>query len=361
MTTAMENILGQFFWVGLSGPELTPDERTFLTDARPGGIILFRRNVVSPIQLQALLDTIYRLYEAIDAPPPWVAVDEEGGRVQRLQTILARLPSARWLGEHPDFPHLEFHRAVAGCLHALGIRVNLAPVLDLAYPHGWMHRMDRCFSPRPRLVARMGRIMHTAYRHVGVALCMKHFPGLGRAHADTHVDRARITVDRRTLWRTDLWPFRSMRRRIPMTMVAHAEITPLDPGTPASLSPNAYGWLRDKMRYTGLILTDDLHMEAVARRWSTVEAARRAIQIGADGVLICHNLLAVDLALAELRAALAHGDLVTTLQRAYRRILRVKRRWLRPPIRPDREAFHSWRERLYTILATCGPESATAQ
>jgi beta-N-acetylhexosaminidase len=342
--------LGQLVWVGLEGPELTPYEREFLRDVRPGGVILFRRNVVHPEQLGLLIEDVYR---TVGSPPPWIAVDEEGGRVQRLQGILPALPSAHWLSQTTGFPHERYHELVAECLFHLGIRVNLYPVLDLCRPDAWMHGLERCIAADPRAVVRQARRIARAYRRWGMALCMKHFPGLGRAVQDTHTGRAVVETDEATLWETDLRPFRSMAPHIPMTMVAHAEYTALDPGVPASLSPRVYDLLRRRIRYSGLALTDDLQMDAVSLRWSPIEAAVLALRAGADGLLFAHGLTVADLALAEIRAHLAHSA-EPTLAARIRRILRWKARYLREPPRVAWSELETARRRLAGLLDAFG-------
>ncbi|GBC84122.1 Beta-hexosaminidase [bacterium HR11] len=354
MSIDVRTYLGQLFWVGLEGLELAPYEREFLRDVRPGGIILFRRNVGHPEQLGRLIEDVYR---TVGSPPPWVAVDEEGGRVQRLQGILPTLPSAHWLSQVPGFPHERYHELVAECLFHLGIRVNLYPVLDLCQSDSWMHGFERCIAADPRVVVRQARLIARAYRRRGVALCMKHFPGLGRAVQDTHVGRAVVPVDEATLWATDLRPFRAMRRWIPMTMVAHAEYPAWDPGVPASLSARVYEVLRRRLRYSGLALTDDLQMDAVARRWSPVEAASLALRAGADGLLFAHGLTSADLALAEVRAHVAYRA-EPALAARIRRILRWKARYLREPPRVAWPEFDIARRRLTGLLDAFGWSSA---
>ncbi|MCS7312120.1 MAG: hypothetical protein NZ742_04305 [Acidobacteria bacterium] len=350
MDIDVRTCLGQFLWVGLEGIELAPHEREFLRDVRPGGIILFRRNVDHVDQLGQLIEDVY---QTVGWPPPWIAVDEEGGRVQRLEGILPALPSAHWLSQTAGFPYERYHELVAECLFHLGIRVNLYPVLDLCQPNSWMHGLERCIAADPRVVVWQARLIARAYRRRGVALCMKHFPGLGRAIQDTHVGRAVVPVDEATLWATDLRPFRALARWIPMTMVAHAEYPVWDSGIPASLSARVYDVLRQRLRYSGLVLTDDLQMDAVARRWSPVEAARIAFRAGADGLLFAHGLTSADLALAEIRAHLAHQAEPTLVVRI-RRILRWKTRYLREPLRVVRAKFSTARRRLTGLLDAFG-------
>ncbi len=344
---------GQHLWIGITGPELAPEERDLLKDLQPSGIVLFQRNCISADQVIDLIQSIQSLLQR----PAIIAIDEEGGRVERLKGILPHRPPASTWPHHPE-PFAEVVIETTRALQALGIHMNLTPVVDIARPDGWIALEDRCFGTDPDTVTDYARRYIFLVQGLNGFTCMKHFPGLGAGHEDTHRSQTRIGIPFEELWNVDLLPYRRLARHATAVMVAHAEYEALMTDLPASLNPEAYRILRQRLRFGGLALTDDLHMDAIALRWSPSEAARMAIQAGADILLIGHDPFAADLVAEHLRLARAHHALVAALERSRHRIERFFRIHVDQLNRsPSRSEFDRHRNRLMEALQRGGLNS----
>jgi beta-N-acetylhexosaminidase len=327
---SLEDRVGQLLWIGFDGTAPGPALTRLLQDVRPGGLILFARNIGSAPQVRALNEALAAALRV----PPFLALDQEGGRVNRLRGILGPTPSAAALASRKDADRAvgRFAAATARALRLLGFNVNFAPVLDLSdedLPNGIG---DRGFGTDPGRVAGLARRFARAHLDAGVLPVGKHFPGLGRARADTHVALPVIEAGRAALWETDLLPYRRLARVLPIVMAGHACYTGLQRSDrePASLAKEVVdGLLRRRIGYRGLILTDDLEMGAVDQGMDGGEQALRALRAGNDGLMFCRS---------EERIREAHGALVDAfrarwlpagrLQASLRRILGLKRRRL---------------------------------
>lgn len=274
--------------LGCAGPELSEGERRFFASADPWGFILFARNILDPEQTRALTAAL-RDCVGRDAP---VLVDQEGGRVARL-----RGPDWReWapaLEECAGLPpeararamHLRY-LLIAGELREVGIDVNCAPVLDLAREetHGVLR--NRCYSSDPDEVALMGRAVAEGLLAGGVLPILKHMPGQGRAPLDSHADLPVVEAVADEL-QADFAPFRALAD-MPMAMSAHVVYRALDPDRPATQSPRMIRAIRESIGFGGLLMTDDLSMQAL--RGGLGERAAAALGAGCDMVLHCNGL-----------------------------------------------------------------------
>jgi beta-N-acetylhexosaminidase len=272
---------GRVLMVGLTGPELSSGEKRSLEQVRPGGVILFRRNLDSRERLaRVMLDL-----DGVLVDSPWIAVDQEGGRVSRLEPWIGPTPSASVLGSAgPDEAH-RFGRETGRELARFGFNLDFAPVVDLCPPDRPNGIGDRSWGTDPEAVAELtGRFLdglHTA----GVAGCLKHFPGLGDTVVDSHVEMPVCRRDKDALLRVDMLPYRELGRSAPVVMVCPV------PGRPASLSPPIItGLLRELVRYTGMVTADDMEMGAVAHLDTDGAAAVQAIRAGTDLLPYCADL-----------------------------------------------------------------------
>ncbi|MFO1106551.1 MAG: glycoside hydrolase family 3 N-terminal domain-containing protein [Amaricoccus sp.] len=297
---------------GCAGPDLGPDERHFLAEADPWGFILFGRNITGPDQLRRLTGT---LRETVGRAAP-VLIDQEGGRVARLQAPHWRewLPALEECARLPVGPLRARamglrYRLIAGELSAVGIDVNCAPVLDLAGDATHPVLRNRCYGGDPAEVAAIGRAVAEGLLAGGVLPVMKHMPGQGRAPLDSHRDLPVVTASEAEL-QADFAPFRALAD-LPMAMTAHVIYRALDPDRPATLSPRLVRLIREEIGFGGLLMTDDLSMRALTGAFGgRVEAALAA---GCDLVLHCNGDPAEMAAVAEAAprlagAALARAD-----------------------------------------------------
>ena len=223
---------------GCAGPSLSPEERAFFRDVDPVGFILFKRNCESPDQVRALVRALRATIGRADAP---VLIDQEGGRVARLQPPHWRkYPAAATLGALGDTRAEEAvrlaARLIADDLAALGITVDCLPVLDVRQPDASPVIGDRAYSSEPAAVARLGKVACEGLLEGGVLPVIKHIPGHGRATVDSHDALPRVTAPRAELDATDFAPFRALST-MPWAMTAHIVYSAIDAEMPATLSP----------------------------------------------------------------------------------------------------------------------------
>ena len=281
--------------IDLTGTTVTPEERGLLQHPLVGGVILFTRNYTDPAQLSALVSAIH----AERSPPLIVAVDHEGGRVQRFREGFSRLPPPRRIGHEYDLDAragLALSRALgwlmAAELRAHGVDISFAPCVDLDY--GVSFITDRAFHARPDAVSQLSLAWMQGMRDAGMSATAKHFPGHGAVVADSHVT---LPVDRRTLedLAGDLSPYRRLiANGLPAVMMAHVLFPAVD-AAPASLSSR---WIRDVLRgelgFQGVVFSDDLSMGGAAAAFGDVVArARSAMSAGCDMLPVCNNRASV--------------------------------------------------------------------
>jgi beta-N-acetylhexosaminidase len=255
---------------------------TSVVDLGVGGVFLSHGNVQTATQVRALADGL----RARAGRPLLVSTDEEGGRVAVTRPLVGRAPSPRRLAAQSTPEQVRASAASLGTrLAALGVDLDLAPVLDLdAGPSGGVVG-DRSFSAEPERAAAYGLAFSRGLRDAGVTPVVKHFPGQGRSAADTHRTTAVVGAPLEQLRSTDLVPFqRAVDAGAPVVMLNHLGYAALDGDVPASLSPRAYSLLRST-GFRGVAMTDSLGMGAVNLRWDFPTAAVLAVGAGADAVL----------------------------------------------------------------------------
>ncbi|CCJ05511.1 beta-N-acetylhexosaminidase [Methylocystis sp. SC2] len=281
------------FICGLKGPALEADERAFLRDAAPWGVILFRRNVDAPDQIARLTADIR---DALGRHAP-VLVDQEGGRVQRLGPPHWRAypAAARFERAAADAAQAERlawlgARLIGHDLRSVGVDVDCLPVLDAPAEDSHSIIGDRAYSRDPARVAAIGRAAAEGLMAGGVAPVMKHIPGHGRARADSHLELPVVSARREDLELMDFAPFKA-NADLPMAMSAHVVYSAIDPAAPGTLSKAVIGDIvRSYIGFDGLLMTDDLSMKALTGSFR--ERAERAIGAGCDLVLHCNGDLA---------------------------------------------------------------------
>ena len=280
---------GQLLMVGIPGPRMDEVALELVRDLRVGGIILFARNIEDPEQDWELTRDLQREALAAAGRPLLIAVDQEGGRVQRLKEPFTIIPPARELGitrTPEEVEHLA--RQVGRELALVGINVNLAPVLDVPRSPA-CPQWDRAYSSDPERAARYALAAIRGYLSGGVIPVAKHFPGLGDTMADSH-EVLPLALSGDAKREADLLPFQqAVASGVPMIMTAHLRVPEWDE-RPATLSPVALqDWLRGRLGFKGVIITDDLEMGAIATSLPASHGAREALAAGADLLLICNN------------------------------------------------------------------------
>ncbi|HQF30352.1 MAG TPA: beta-N-acetylhexosaminidase [Hyphomicrobiales bacterium] len=277
---------------GCAGTELKPEERALFADAPPWGLILFLRNCESPEQIEALVASFRELVGRVDAP---VLIDQEGGRVQRLRPPLAPNypPAARFGALHGLDAQAGIAAARLGArligadLAALGINVDCLPVLDLGLPVTHKVIGDRAYGGDMATVITLGRAVCEGLLSAGVLPVIKHIPGHGRAMADSHLELPVVATPAAELAATDFVPFAALAD-MPLAMTAHVVYSALDAERPATTSPTVISEIiRGHIGFSGLLMSDDLSMKALAGSFAARTEA--AIAAGCDVVLHCNG------------------------------------------------------------------------
>ncbi|MEO0485039.1 MAG: beta-N-acetylhexosaminidase [Pseudomonadota bacterium] len=282
---------------GCAGPVLSAQEAAFFRDADPWGFILFDRNLENPAQIRALTASL-RAAVGREAP---ILIDQEGGRVQRLWPPTWRQhPPALDLCEAAPDPVCAMYlrgRLIAAELAALGIDVNCAPNADIATADTHPRLRNRCYGTRAADVIRRARAMADGLLAGGVLPVVKHMPGHGSATKDSHLELPVVTKSRDALAAQDAAPFAALND-LPMAMTAHVVFTAYDEARPATTSPTLHRVMRGEIGFGGLLMTDDLAMEALTG--TPAERAEAAQAAGCDIILHCNGALAEMETLAHL-------------------------------------------------------------
>jgi len=285
---------------GCSGHRLTAEERAFYAEAKPWGFILFRRNVDSPEQVKALVSELRDSVGRDDAP---VLIDQEGGRVQRLGP-------PHWPKYPPGAAYLKATndptaarelvrlgaRLIAHDLRELGITVDCVPVLDVPVPGAHDIIGDRAYAQDPATVTQLGRAAAEGLLAGGVLPIIKHIPGHGRAFSDSHHDLPVVETAIEDLDAWDFAPFKALSD-MPMAMTAHVVFTAVDAKRPATTSKKAIRLMRERLGFSGLIMSDDLSMQALSG--TLTERAEQSLKAGCDVVLHCNGDLTEMAAVAD--------------------------------------------------------------
>lgn len=267
---------------GIAGTRLAPAERDFFRSADPWGFILFARNVENPEQLRRLTGD---LRDAVGRDAI-VTVDQEGGRVQRLRAPHWReWPAPLDQAEAGARAMWLRYRLIGAELRDAGIDSDCAPTLDVAQADTHPFLRNRCFGTDPARVAELGRAAADGLLAAGVLPIMKHMPGHGRAVADSHHDLPMVSVGEDELDALDFAPFRALND-LPMGMTGHIRFAALD-DAPATSSARMVAMIRDKIAFDGLLVTDDIGMNALSG--TEPERAAASIAAGCDLVLHCNG------------------------------------------------------------------------
>lgn len=332
MKTSLLETLGQHLIMGFEGEQVDSSVRKLLDTYRPGGVILFARNLRTAEQTAKLLRDVCTILPY----RPFLSVDEEGGTVDRLKKILPALPSAGSVGRTGQ-PSLAYRQGdlIGAALRLLGFNLDFAPVLDLGTRASRGALAERTFGDNPTEVTEFARSFIEGMKRHRVLPCGKHFPGLGSADADTHFHFPLVDKPMVKLWQQDLLPYRRLEKLLPMVMVGHACYKAFDYQTrvPASLSSRVIGGLlRRKMNLRGLVVTDDLEMGAITDNIPLREIGVRALEAGCDLLTVGRREHSIREIMAGLEKAASKGGLDLESLRASRaRIARVRGKLPAPP------------------------------
>ncbi len=278
-------MLGQFFVFGFEGKFPTEDFLYLIEKQNLGGIILFARNIESPKQISATTKEL----ESKSKHPFFIMIDQEGGRTVRITTDFPVFPSNKFYGDRKDKEGVfEAYKTTARELSRLGINVNLAPVVDVLTNPKNSVIGERSFGEDPVWVAEMSQIAIEAIKSEDILACAKHFPGIGDIEIDPHSDLPINSNPKERFEKIDFLPFRaSISSNIDMIMSTHVLCPNLDAKEPASLSQIiCVDILRKELGFKGILITDDMQMEAIRKNQKFAQACQKAFLAGNDLILI---------------------------------------------------------------------------
>src|SRR5262245_2763298 len=297
---ALEQQVGQFFFIGLPGTELDADTQALIKETQPGGIIVFGRNVAAPEQLRTLLDGARELLPV----QPLFGIDQEGGLVDRLRRIFTPMPAARKIRQHGDLAAARLLGRVTGeVLRMLGFNINFAPVMSIMTDDRDLLSnglYSRSFGRSPGEVLGYTTVYMRGLQGTGMLGCLKHFPGIGAGEVDSHEEMPVVRLSHDDLIAQDLAPYIELfqRRddRVRCVMVSHGGFPNIDireEVTGGLMEPASLNYaivtelLRQELGYQHLVVTDDLEMGAISRHYEIEDAVVRAFKSGEDMLLIC--------------------------------------------------------------------------
>lgn len=280
--------IGQLLMIGIKGTEVDGDARYMMTEFPMGNVILFDRNMKTPDQVRSLNETIRDTIQKQTGVSPLIAVDEEGGQVARMEDYLPPLPAASIVGQGSVDNAKNLAITTGKALKDLGFNTNFAPVVDLNSAY------QRSYGKTPDTVIPFAKAVIDGYSEIGIRTSLKHFPGIGKVKTDPHIDGDVVSLTREQLDKEDGVPFRTLIGETDPTvtfiMVSNVTFPNLDPSGPACISKKIMtDILRKDYEFTGLILSDDMEMGAMAKHYVFSEMGVKAIEAGADIILVCHD------------------------------------------------------------------------
>ncbi|MDQ3907692.1 MAG: hypothetical protein M3268_05045 [Acidobacteriota bacterium] len=300
LSLPLEQKIGQLLYIGLPGTEFDAETRALVEYVRPGGVIIFGRNVAAAEQLRGLLDHV----REVSPVEPLFGIDQEGGLVDRLRKICTPMPSARTIRQHGDLAGARLLGRITGeVLRLLGFNMNFAPVLSIMTDDRDLLSnglYSRSYGRSPGEVLGYTMVYLRGLQGTGCLGCGKHFPGIGAGEVDSHDEMPIIQLSHDEMIAQDLAPYIELFQRednmVRAVMVSHGGFPNIDLRrgfaggrlVPASINHEIVTkLLRDELGYEGLVVTDDLEMGAIARHYQIEETVRRAVEAGEDMMLIC--------------------------------------------------------------------------
>ncbi len=325
-----EQIAGQRLMVGFDGTRLN-DDLIFLIDTlKIGGIILFSRNLTNPDQIKNLCVSVQEYATKCGQPALFISIDQEGGQVARLKKPFTRFSGNPYMKNEEDAGH--FAEITASELKNIGINMNMAPVLDVAFDNKKSIMRDRSFGNDPEWVSKLGVTVIEQIQRNRIMAVAKHFPGIGRTVLDPHIEMPPLDTDLRSLESNDLRPFyEAIKHDVAGIMLSHILYSKIDIKWPASLSTKiAKDLLRDKMGFDGIVMTDDLDMGAIKNNHDIKAVIKQILSADIDIALICHKGPNIEIAYEKILKELKDSKNIKVKgKESVKRILKTKEKYLK--------------------------------
>lgn len=280
--------IGQLIMISINGPTLDADARYMMTEFPCGNVILFDRNMNTPEQVTKLNKDIFKTIFAQSKIPPFIAIDQEGGMVMRMENYMPALPSAEKVGTESIESAKNLSIQTGKALKSMKFNLNFAPVVDLDAAY------HRSYGKTPETVISFAKTVIECYRSTGIKTTLKHFPGIGKVKVDPHFDGDTVNLTHEELNQEDGRPFKELIAQTDpnetFIMVSNVTFPALDPSNPACISKIIMtDLLQTEYGYEGIILTDDMEMGAMSKHYSFAEMGVKAISAGADLILVCQD------------------------------------------------------------------------
>ena len=325
MKNDLKENLGQHFFVGFKGYSLSKETIKFFENVKPGGIVFFECNIKEKKQVKSLIKEINSLFEI----KPFIAVDQEGGSVERLRNICTSVPSPWGLSKLGLDAILKAQKIIIEELLELGFNMNFCPILDINTNYSNPIIGTRAISDRANIVSEYGSKIIELYIKNNIIPVAKHFPGHGSLSIDSHLDLPTLLKSKSELYKLELLPFqKAIKSNVPAIMAGHIQLPQIekDRTIPASISKTILKrLLQNEMGFKGLIITDELNMKGITKNYSLEEASLKALSSGADMILFNweeNSTLKVSKYLES--NSLNDKSLLKQLNKSYTKIIRLK-------------------------------------
>lgn len=356
--------IGQLFFIGLPGTEIDEQTKNLLETISPGGICFFSRNIKIAAQTRKLLDDVREILPV----EPFLALDQEGGLVDRLRRIVTPLPSVKNVTEKGKTECVERLASItAEIIRILGFNLNFAPVVDIIdeqrekFVNGLY---SRGFGKSVEDVVKLAGIYLDEMQNGGVIGTIKHFPGYGATEVDSHEELPQVNLTSEQLAEKDLIPYKEFfkTKDVSAVMVGHAAYPKTDfqerdengNFLPSSLSYNFVSkLLREELNYKNLLLTDDLEMGAIIKNYGMGEASKMALKAGNDQLLICANIDQMVEAFEAVNKSVESGEIsFERIEESLERIKNVKSK-LSPPLDFDENRISQISDEIKHLIEMC--------
>lgn len=327
----LEEKIGQLVIMGVEGSFMTDETAYKIEKYKPGGIILFSKNISSPIETKKFIKSLQKINKS-NSMELFIGIDEEGGRVSRIPEEYVKIPNAFRLGKEMNGEEIyEIGKIQGERLKRLGVNLNFAPVLDIRSNEKNKVIGDRAFGRDPKTVIERGIPMAMGIRDGHVLPVVKHFPGHGGTEEDSHFVGPVMKKSKEELYEFDMEPFRkAIEEGVEGIMVSHVLYQELDSKFPASMSEIIMkDILRDELGFTGLIFSDDMTMGAIKDSHGILEGAYEFIISGGDMVLLCHETGIVEDFIEKMKEGVLKGDILEKeIDEKLERIKRAKKAYI---------------------------------
>lgn len=327
---SLDEKIGQMIFAGISGTAVNKQTKRLIEKYKVGGVILYSDNLKTPAQTVTLLNKIKKVNEA-NKTPVFLGVDQEGGTVSRLPGELIGIPTNSKIGavNDPQYSY-EIGSLLGKMVKEYGFNLDFAPVLDVNSNPDNPVIGNRSFSGSPKVVSRLGVQTMKGIQSQEVVSVIKHFPGHGDTSVDSHLELPTVDKSIAELKKLELIPFKNaINKGADVVMAAHILLPKVDEDYPSSMSkPVITGLLREQLHFDGVIMTDDMTMQAITNNYKIGQAAVKSVKAGTDMVMVAHDYQKVTAVINALKEAVQSGEISEKrIDKSVERIIRLKEKY----------------------------------